>query len=289
MKRVAGTTISSPRTAIATTGSALIAVPFGAGGRSAQGLVVLVLGLVLLLSTPGGRLGGRRVRHRLGRLRPAERSAPGDRPRLGAMPSIRGGFGVAMTSWRPRLRRLGWLRPRSDVEHAELLESVARSMRGGCSLTQALEESCGASAPGGPVTDLHGVMRSVRAGVPIGEALTGWSASTDDDARRLAGAALTLGADLGGASARSLDAAASGLRDRAALAREVRALTSQARTSALVMVAAPVVFVALGAASDPRVAGALLTTPVGLSCLVAGITLDLIGAAWMARMTRQVT
>lgn len=168
-----------------------------------------------------------------------------------------------------------------------VLEAVARALRGGRSLVQAVDEAA-ASLPRGPaVDDLSDVVGAVRSGVPLAAALASW-ATKGEDARVLAGAALTLGAEVGGASARSLDAAASGLRDRAALAREVRALTSQARASALVMVLAPVGFVIVAGAADRRIVATLLTTPTGLACITLGLGLDAIGAGWMARMTRQV-
>jgi len=256
--------------------------------RVAPVMVLLVLALTLGLTTAPIVVGRRRARRRVDRTITDWRRARRHRPGPESRPPTRGPLGSAARHAGRGLQWLRWLRPRSDVEHAALLESVARSMRSGCSLTQALEEACAAPQPRETATDLSGVLRSVRAGVPLAEALSAWAAC-DDAARRLAGAALTLGAELGGASARSLDAAACGLRDRAALAREVRALTSQARTSAVVMVAAPVAFVVLGAATDRRVAQGLLTTPTGLACILAGVALDLIGAAWMARMTRRIT
>ncbi|MEI7592407.1 MAG: type II secretion system F family protein [Actinomycetes bacterium] len=186
-------------------------------------------------------------------------------------------------------RRVQWLHPRSDTEHAALLESVARSLRAGCSLVQALEACASASGSHRDATDLSGALRSVQAGVSLGDALLTWSSKDGDEARLLAGAALTLGAEIGGASAQSLDSAASGLRDRAALAREVRALTSQARASAFVMVAAPIAFISLGALADERIAHSAFFSPIGLSSMIGGIALDLAGAVWMARMTRRVT
>ena len=116
-----------------------------------------------------------------------------------------------------------------------------------------------------------------------------WIASAPTEARVLCGTALVLGAELGGLPARSLDAAASGLRDRAALAREVRALSSQARASAAVMVIGPVVFLLLASLVDGRVPKVLLASPLGIGCLVAGVTLDATGAWWMAVMVRRVS
>jgi Flp pilus assembly protein TadB len=224
-----------------------------------------------------------RVRDRLA-LPPERRAATGRIPVVSVSehPGPTGRFAVLR-------RRLAWLRPSGDVEHAMVLEAVARALRGGSSLAQAVDEAAGSLASGDAVGDLRNAMRSVRSGVPLADALTIWADRGDDEARVLAGAALTLGADVGGASARSLDAAAGGLRDRAALSREVRALTSQARASALVMVLAPLGFVVLAGATDRRITTTLLATPLGLACVTAGLGLDGAGAFWMARMTRRVS
>ena len=104
----------------------------------------------------------------------------------------------------------------------------------------------------------------------------------------LAGTALALGAELGGAQARCLDAAAASLRERASLEREVRALSSQARASAAVMVAAPMGFAVFSGTTDPRVAQVLVSTPLGWACLVGGLLLDGLGAGWMARLARRI-
>ena len=107
-------------------------------------------------------------------------------------------------------------------------------------------------------------------------------------ARSIVDRALRLAGSVGGPSAGVLDAAASTLHERAALVREVRALSTQARASALVMIAAPVVF-ALGAVQlDSRV-GAFFASGPGALCVLAGLALDLVGAVWMARIVRAGT
>jgi Flp pilus assembly protein TadB len=44
----------------------------------------------------------------------------------------------------------------------------------------------------------------------------------------------------------------------------------------------------LGALADPAVAGDLLGTPVGLTCLLMAVVLDATGAWWMHRIVRVV-
>lgn len=74
------------------------------------------------------------------------------------------------------------------------------------------------------------------------------------------------------------------LRERIALEREVRALSAQARASAMVMIVAPIGFAFLGASADSRVASLLLTRPLGWACVSVGIGLNAIGGWWMSRM-----
>ena len=166
-----------------------------------------------------------------------------------------------------------------------MMEAVARSLRAGASLLTALEQAA-ASGSGRVATDLERMLVAVHRGAPLGPALERWAAG-DDPVRTMSGVALALGAELGGARARALDDAAANLRDRAALAGEIRALTAQARASAAVMVVAPLAFAALGWVADGGTAS-VFATPVGGACLVAGLALDAVGAWWMAAWTRRV-
>jgi Flp pilus assembly protein TadB len=235
-----------------------------------------------------------RARRRAGELIEAPSVTPARR-----RPSARSVLGwpvrgtVARFVRRPRALRAAWwtllVRPGGDEsDHARLLESVARSLRGGTSLTVALQEAVGAGRSGAAVDDLEQALWSIDTGLTVSEAVDAWVAARPCRARVLAGAAIALGAEVGGPHARSLDGAAAGLRDRAELIREVRALTSQARASATVMVLAPVGFAGYAWVTDTRIARVMFATPIGWACLGAGVALDLLGAAWMARLAGRV-
>lgn len=211
-----------------------------------------------------------------------------------------------LTSWRTHLRldamadRRRWAPPlvgkvrdrllaarRSraiDSGLAAWLDAAARSARAGASLRHALLE--GAASLGGAPTGVHLIpfADALRGGETLGRALDGLD--TDSTAaRRLVGRALRLAAATGGPSASMLDAVAATLHERSGVAREVRALATQARASAAVMVAAPIVF-SLGAmAADPGV-GEFLTSTAGVLCIGLGLCLDAVGAAWMSRLVR---
>jgi tight adherence protein C len=66
--------------------------------------------------------------------------------------------------------------------------------------------------------------------------------------------------------------------------REVRALSAQARASAVVIGIAPVAFLLVVAVADPTAIGFLVGSPAGLMCLGSGLGLDALGALWMRRI-----
>ena len=70
------------------------------------------------------------------------------------------------------------------------------------------------------------------------------------------------------------------------MAAELRALSSQARISALVIGLAPVGFGAFAATTDPRTSQFLFHTAPGLALLVTGLVLDVLGWLWMQRLAR---
>jgi tight adherence protein B len=173
----------------------------------------------------------------------------------------------------------------SERDLPTVLESVARQLRAGGSLAQALE----AASPAGPGV-LHDRWTTLVELIPVvgvATALRTWAAGAPSASTgtRLAAAALALAAETGGSPARAVDGVAATLRARRAVADELRALSTQARASALVIAVAPVVFGAAAAATDDRTT-AMLSSPTGVALLVGGLALDAVGAAWMARLCR---
>lgn len=167
------------------------------------------------------------------------------------------------------------------------LDAVARSLRSGSSLRQAIDEASG-SVGGVLGHDLASLRHALRDGDPLEDALARWAVARPLSGVRLAVAALSLGAETGGASARAVDGVAATLRTNLAIAAEVRALSSQARLSALVIALAPIAFSFLAFTTDASTAAFLLRTPLGLACLVTGLGLDAIGWLWMRRLTASV-
>lgn len=186
---------------------------------------------------------------------------------------------------------------RVEKELPLALESIARSLRSGASVRQAIGETAAGAAARGPgpgrargpgplPTELALVADQAAHGGGLVEALECLAARRPSRGVRLAVAALCLGVDTGGAQARAVDGVAATMRERLAVEAEVRALSSQARMSALVIGLAPLGFGAFAAATDPRTSQFLLHTPMGLALVGAGLVLDGAGWLWMQRLCR---
>ena len=167
------------------------------------------------------------------------------------------------------------------------LDRMGRALRAGTSLRAAF----GAVATGAPAPLADELVRldaELAAGGPLVDVLAGWGARCPTPGVRLLVAAATLGHEAGGAQARAIDGVAATLRERQAVQREARALASQARASAAVVVLAPVGFAVFSAATDPEVLAFLLGTGPGLVCLVLAFGLDVAAGVWMARITGSI-
>jgi len=241
------------------------------GVCAALAVVCSVHALVLV----GDHRVGVAMRHRLV-VGPQAASAHGIRVRLVSL--------MARVA-RPLERRFGARvrHRRADRDVLLLLESTTRRLRSGESLRLAIASA--AADCSDPVD--RALTTAIDTGVPLRSILDTWMIGAASS-RVLVGTALRLAADAGGAVAAVFDGVAESLRDRLALDREVEALSSQARASALVLIVAPAVFALLMASVDPRVAALQFTTPIGWACCVVGVALDLLGAWWMSTMISRV-
>lgn len=90
----------------------------------------------------------------------------------------------------------------------------------------------------------------------------------------------------GGNLAQSVEDLASRIRARLHLRGEVRALTAQGRLSGAVVAAAPLAFFAILSITSKEQMDVLFTTPLGLTVLVIGVAMELIGFVWIRRILR---
>jgi tight adherence protein B len=189
-----------------------------------------------------------------------------------------------MPTVRMDLSRIELRRSKRDVDEvaAELVESVSRTLRGGLSVEQALAEV--SSEQDHPVYRAAAqASNELAAGRRFQDAL--------EPMRRLAGLgsavdALILGSQGGGEESRALDAAAEALRDRSAVRADAVAQAAQARASAAVMAAAPVVFALLTLLAGGPAGSFMVSTGIGRIAIVTALIFDAVGLWWMRRLIR---
>ena len=194
-------------------------------------------------------------------------------------------LGVAVTPLLARHRRRGRALVARRGQLPPALERLAAALRSGSSLPVALDEAGRATPhPLGP--ELQALALGAGRGQSIAAVLDGWTLRHGDAGTRLAATALMLATLVGVTPARAVDGVAATLRERLELSAERRVLASQARTSAVVLSAAPVAFAVLLGMGDGAAGGFLLHSPAGWVCIAGGLGLDALGAWWMARLTR---
>ena len=192
---------------------------------------------------------------------------------------------IAPRALRPALQRR--LLDRRDAQLPAALERLASALRAGSAPTTAFI-ALAEVAPEPLRAELRVTAAEIQHGAPMSAAVDRWATRPHaSPAVRLAAGALGLGVDAGGEVARSMDRVAATLRERHELQAEVHALATQARASAGVLAVAPVAFTALVSTIEPGMVRFLLTTPVGMLCLVSGLGLEAAGGLWMARIVSE--
>jgi tight adherence protein B len=168
----------------------------------------------------------------------------------------------------------------------DVLERVAGGLRAGSAPLGALTEAAeGADLPERLAADLALVIcRAEEGGLAV--ALDRWAGERPLPVVAAAAAALQVAMSAGGPAAPALDGLAAGLRDRHDAASEVAALSAQARLSAIVVGAAPLVSLSLSLLVDQRVAPTMIGTAPGRACLLAGVALEGLAGLWMHRIVR---
>ena len=189
---------------------------------------------------------------------------------------------VASRRWRDQAqaRRFG-------PDLAEVIDRVVAELAAGASLPVAFE--AGGQLDSDAAAGLATAVARHRRGQAMQSALDRWAGSPPRPEARLVADAVALAHDTGGSRRAALEGVASTLRERQALGDEIRALSTQAQASAVVLVVTPVAFGVAMALADHRVARFLFTTPPGWGCLVGGALLDGVGGLWMARATRRAS
>jgi Flp pilus assembly protein TadB len=176
---------------------------------------------------------------------------------------------------RARARRRRRRAPGPD-EVASWCDELARDLRGGSTLRHTLTTVI----PGDDTTAAR--TEPLRLALERGRPIVDANATSGDPGPHLHLVLTVIAAasEVGGSAAAAIDRVAATLRQRAADQAERRVQAAQARLSAHVMTAVPLSMLGLLLATDDDVR-VVIITPVGATCLVAGLTLNTGGWLWM--------
>lgn len=185
------------------------------------------------------------------------------------------------------LRSAGNRRTRAlDAALPGALDAVTGELRAGGTVRTAIAVLAARDDVVG--ADLRRAQARLDLGAPLDAALAAWVQERPTSSVRAVAGALAVAGGMGGGSAPALEGLGRSLRDQHGAAAEARALSAQARLSAVVVGAAPVAFLAFETATDPGSVATLVGTPAGQVCLVAGIGLEAVAAVWMRHIVRTV-
>jgi tight adherence protein B len=170
-------------------------------------------------------------------------------------------------------------------ELPEFLLLLSSALRAGLSFTQALESA--ASQQQGQVgRQIRRALAEAQVQGSLDEALLACAHRMRNDDLRWTVTALSVQREVGGNLSVILDTAASTIRSRHELAREVRTLSAEGKLSAYVLLALPVGVLIFLIVFRREYVEQLWTNPVGIVMLTILLALLLIGWVWMRSLVR---
>ncbi len=167
----------------------------------------------------------------------------------------------------------------------DVLSLIAGSLRAGWGLMQAIGVVV-EQMPEPSSVEFKRVQTETRLGFPVVEALHRMADRLGSDDFRWVVTAIGIQREVGGNLAEILDIVASTMRERAELARHIRALTAEGRLSGIILIALPFLELVALLIINPSYMSGMFTSPVGLFLAAAGLVLLLVGALWLHSIVR---
>lgn len=203
----------------------------------------------------------------------------------GAPGAVAGGVAGASIPRVVERRRAARTAAAVDRQVGEFADAVASAVRGGLSISQAVEFA--AEEAESPLADATGALLQNRAtGLPLTEALERFADSVATDEAKLLALVLGVHHRSGGNVASALEEITATIRHRLDLRRELRALTAQGRISGYILGILPVAFFAVLSVTSRGQLSPVVRSPAGVVLVSAGLALDGLAYVWIRRLLR---
>ncbi len=183
-------------------------------------------------------------------------------------------------SWRASKRKAAF-----GDQLGDTLQMIAGSIRAGYGLLQAIE-SAAAEALAPTSEEFSRLLVETQLGRDLGEALHALADRVESEDFRWVVEAIEIHRQVGGDLSEILETVSATIRDRTRIRRRVRALSAEGRLSAVILIALPVVVSVAISFTNPGYMAELTGTTVGRFMIGGGMTLIVLGAAWMRRIVR---
>ena len=179
--------------------------------------------------------------------------------------------------------KIGRRRAAFSEQLPDMLQLIAGSLQSGFSLPQSLDAVIREGTQPA-AAEFSRALAEARIGADLEDALQRVAARMDSTDLRWTVMAIRIQREVGGNLAEVLLTTMGTMRERAFLRRQVRALSSEGRLSAYILIALPILVGAWFFYSDPKYMRLLYTTVPGLIMFVGSGALVVLGAFWMRKL-----
>ena len=174
---------------------------------------------------------------------------------------------------------------RLEEQLPDVLAILASSLRAGYSFLQALD-TVAKEIPEPGASEFNRAVAEIRLGRPVDEAMNAMAARVGSEDLHWAVMAVNIQREVGGNLAEILDTVSDTVRERQAIRREVRVLTTEGRLSMYVLIGLPILFGLYLYAVKREYLSLLVTTTPGLVMLVTAVSLLVLGFFWIRKIVR---
>lgn len=182
---------------------------------------------------------------------------------------------------------LAYLKRRRDMRfHDQLPDTlglIAGALKAGYSFMQAVDITAQETSP--PISnEFKRVLAETRLGLPLEEALAHMAVRVHSTSFDWTVMAVNIQREVGGNLAEVLEILADTIRQRDAVLRQIKVLTSEGRLSAFIMIALPIVISGLLYIVNPNYILPLVQTTAGLALVAVAVVMLIIGALWLRKI-----
>jgi tight adherence protein B len=165
----------------------------------------------------------------------------------------------------------------------DALNFITNALKSGSGIMQALDMLVKES-PGIMADEFSVVLKEMKIGVSLQDALSGLAARLKNAELDMAVAAISISQETGGSLSESLEKISAIIRERYKIMDKTRALTSQGRMQAMVIGFMPVIMCAIIFFIDPLFISPLFTRPFGWVMIVSAVIMEMLGMAFIKKI-----